>query len=100
MDDLKFNPFQEKLNVAVAIEEIGPGKEMRLVFDDSGNFMVSDSKIDYYPTEQGPLKEWTYETCLTLKKEDCGDFDWPKYTAEDMIAEIEKQIKNKGLRLV
>lgn len=100
MEELKFNPFAEKLTVGLAIQEIGPNKEIRLVFDDDGRFMVTSKKNDYFPEGQGVLKKWKYETSLTLQKEDCGDWDWPKYAAEDMISEIIEQMKRNGLRLL
>ena len=96
----QFNPFQEKLNVGIAIQEIGYGKEIRLVFDEHGHFMVTSGNMDYYPTSQGKLSDWKYETALTLKKEDCGDWDWPKYAAEEMLSEISEQQKTNGLRVV
>lgn len=100
MEDLKFNPFEEKLNIGAAIQEIGPGREIKLVFNEYGGFMVSSKHDDYYPADQGILKTWKYETRTTLKKEDCGDWDWPKYAAEDMIYEIVEQMKRNDLRLV
>jgi hypothetical protein len=100
MEELEFNPFAEKLNVGLAIQEIGPNKEIKLMFDKKCQFMISSKKGDYFPADQGALETWDYETSLTLKKEDCGDWDWPKYAAEDLISEIVDQMKRNGLRLL
>lgn len=100
MEDHEFNPFAEKLNVGLAIQGIGPNKEIKLIFDQNGQFIISSKNNNYFPTGQGPLKTWDYETILTLKKEDCGDWDWPKYAAEDMLSEIVDQMKKNGLKLL
>ena len=88
------NIWEEKLNIGSAIEEIGQNKYIKLVFDKAGRFMVIGPRDNYYPTEQGLLSHWTYETSLKVPKDTEGD--WPKYAAEDLLWEIEQQIYPKA----
>ena len=99
MEEKKFNPYSEKINIGQAINLIGINKEIRLVFNKKGQFMVSSMKDDYYPSDQGPIDKWDYETKLTLKRKNIGDFDWAKYAAEDMIYEIEKQMNRPLMKV-
>tara|TARA_B110000908_G_C10205129_1_gene427332 strand:- start:1174 stop:1452 length:279 start_codon:yes stop_codon:yes gene_type:complete len=89
------NPFEEKLNVGHAIYEIGKGCKINLYFDKRGGFMIEGRKEQYFPEEQGPLKRWDYHTEHTVPKDAEGD--WAKYAAEDMLSEIEKQMKKNAI---
>ena len=91
------SPYGEKLNIASVIEEIGPNRQIRLVFDDKGGFMISSGKMDYYPSQQGVLQSWKFETHLTIENTKLSG-NWSVRYAEDMIYEIEKQM-NEGFRL-
>lgn len=99
MEELSNNIWKEKLNIALAINEIGPNRIIKLFFDKDGQFMVSSGKMDYYPTDQGKIKDWVHETSLKVDKKDAVG-NWAKYAAEDMLCEIEKSIKRRGLRIV
>jgi len=82
------NPFVEKINIEdVFYDAITKPKNVCLVFNRKGEFMVSIGKMEYYPTDQGPLKEWDFETKRTVKPDEHF-----KYVAEDMCAEIYEQI--------
>jgi len=53
MEDHEFNPFAEKLNVGLAIQGIGPNKEIKLIFDQNGQFMISSKNNNYFPQAKG-----------------------------------------------
>ncbi len=95
-DFFEFNPFAEKLNIGQTIMEIGEGKKIVLVFDLNGQFMISAGKDNYYPTDQGELKNWSFQTSLVVPKNSSGD--WPKYAAEEMIDNIVKQMESYALQ--
>ena len=86
------NIWEEKLNIGICIYEIGLKKRIKLVFDKKGRFMIIGPVDNYYPSEQGEISKWDYETELIIKKD---NGDWPKYAAEDMLYEIEQQIYPK-----
>ena len=95
-DFFKFNPFSEKLNIGHAIWEIGEEKNIILVFDLNGQFMISSKKDKYFPTDQGELKRWDFQTSLVIPKNSSGD--WPKFSAEKMIDNIVEQMEYYALQ--
>ena len=95
LNSFKFNPFYEKLNVAHAVYEIGKGCQINLYFDKSGGFLIEGRKDQYYPDEQGPLKKWDFQTSHIVPNN--SDGDWAKYAAEDMLSEIEKQMRKNAI---
>lgn len=88
--------MENKLMVATALHDEFKGwykKREKLVkcsllFNKKGEFMVSIGKMEYYPTDQGPLKEWDYETGKTVSSNDNVD-----HVAYNMCAEIYDQIE-------
>lgn len=93
------NIWAKKLNIAIAINEIGPNKTIKLVFANDGKFMVSCKKDDYYPSDQGPIKKWNWEAEIKISPDDC-EGEWAKYAAEDLLSLIEQQMQQPHLKIV
>jgi hypothetical protein len=85
----KFHPFNHRNDVVSAVLGIGKGREISLVFDVWGKFMICGDDRAYYPKEQGMLTSWVFESYLTVPK-DCIDIDWHERAADELLHEIVK----------
>lgn len=53
--------------------------------------MVTCGKDKYYPSEQGEIFKWDFQTKTIIPKDSKGD--WAKYAAEDMLFEVALQMQ-------
>ena len=95
MVEEKFNIWCEKLNIGVAIQDIGIKRNITLWFDDEGRFIVASGKMEYYPTRQERPKAKVYVATIRIESE---EGDWPKYAAEQLLCDIEEQMENRRIR--